>query len=608
MTGDRFHQGWLVRLRTSYTSAVQGDVKAAVSVALSYLAFGVIWILVSDRVVYWVVPDPARRVQVETLKGWAFVIVTALLLYSVVYAAIKARGRMREEKEESERFARTLIENLPGAAYACANDRLWTMSYLSPHVQDITGYHPDELIDNERLSFASLIHASDRAKVWREIQVAMREQRAFQIEYRIHDRDGRIRWVWEQGCGIYGSDGDLLHLEGFITDITERHRSRDQVEQQLARLRALRNIDLAIVGSLDLRIILDVVLDQVTTQLGVDAATVLTYNARADHLEYSAGRGFRTEALRHTRLHLGEGYAGRAAMQREQLRVADLRTEPGDFVWSWLAPEEGFVAYFAVPLVAQGQLRGVLELLHRQPLDPDESWYEFLDMLAGQAAIAVDNAVLFEGLERANQELRVAYDQTIEGWARALDLRDDETEGHSRRVTELALLIAGELGVDDAELVHIRRGALLHDIGKLAVSDRILLKPGPLTDEERAAMERHPAYAVGLLSSIPFLEPALDIPRCHHEKWDGSGYPNGLAGDEIPLAARIFAVADVWDALRSDRPYREAWPLDQIREHIRDQAGTHFDPQVVEVFLSLDQQALEQVERFAALRRVVRTA
>lgn len=608
MTGDRFHQGWLVRLRTSYTSAVQGDVKAAVSVALSYLAFGVIWILVSDRVVYWVVPDPARRVQVETLKGWAFVIVTALLLYSVVYAAIRARGRMREEKEESERFARTLIENLPGAAYACANDRLWTMSYLSPHVQDITGYHPDELIDNERLSFASLIHASDRAKVWREIQVAMREQRAFQIEYRIHDRDGRIRWVWEQGCGIYGSDGDLLHLEGFITDITERHRSRDQVEQQLERLRALRNIDLAIVGSLDLRIILDVVLDQVTTQLGVDAATVLTYNARADHLEYSAGRGFRTEALRHTRLHLGEGYAGRAALQREQLRVADLRTEPGDFVWSWLAPEEGFVTYFAVPLVAQGQLRGVLELLHRQPLDPDESWYEFLDMLAGQAAIAVDNAVLFEGLERANQELRVAYDQTIEGWARALDLRDDETEGHSRRVTELALLIAGELGVDDAELVHIRRGALLHDIGKLAVSDRILLKPGPLTDEERAAMERHPAYAVGLLSSIPFLEPALDIPRCHHEKWDGSGYPNGLAGDEIPLAARIFAVADVWDALRSDRPYREAWPLDQIREYIRDQAGTHFDPQVVEVFLSLDQQALEQVERFAALRRVVRTA
>jgi PAS domain S-box-containing protein len=605
---DRLRTLWRDRFAVWYASTLREDARVALHMAFSYLVFGVLWILVSDRILFWLIHDPRLQAELQTLKGWAFVLLSAVFIYGVVHLAMRARRELRERTEETERFAATLVENLPGAAYACANDRLWTMSYLSHHVRDITGYHPDELIDNERLSFASLIHAADRAKVWREIQVAVRERRGFQIEYRIHDRDGRIRWVWEQGCGVYGPDGELLHLEGFITDITERHRARDQVEQQLERLRALRNIDLAIVGSLDIRIILDVVLDQLTTQLGVDAATVLTYNARADHLEYSAGRGFRTEALRHTRLHLGEGYAGRAALQREQLKVADLRTEPGDLVWSWLAPEEGFVTYFAVPLVAQGQLRGVLELLHRQPLDPEESWYEFLDMLAGQAAIAIDNAVLFDGLERANQELRVAYDQTIEGWARALDLRDDETEGHSRRVTELALLIAGALGVDDAELVHIRRGALLHDIGKLGVSDQILLKPGPLTAGERDAMSRHPEYAVDLLSSIPFLEPALDIPRCHHEKWDGTGYPEGLRGDEIPLAARIFAVADVWDALRSDRPYREAWPVDQVREYIRDQAGTHFDPTVVEAFLSLDGEALEQVELLATLRRTVRTA
>jgi PAS domain S-box-containing protein len=608
MVIDRLRTLWRDRFAAWYASTLREDARVALRMAFSYLAFGVLWILVSDRILFWLVPDPRLQAELQTLKGWAFVLLSAVFIYGVVNLAMRARRELRERTEKTERFASTLVENLPGAVYACANDRLWTMLYLSPHIEDLTGYRPPELLDNARLSFASLVHADDREYVWREVQAAVREKRSFQVEYRIHDRQGQVRQVWEQGCGVFGPDGQLERLEGFITDITERHRVRDQVEQQLERLRALRNIDLAIVGSLDLRIILDVVLDQLTTQLGVDAATILTYNARADHLEYSAGRGFRTEALRHTRLHLGEGYAGRAALKREQLKVADLRTEPGDLVWSWLAPEEGFVTYFAVPLIAQGQLRGVLELLHRQSLDPEESWYEFLDMLAGQAAIAIDNAVLFEGLERANQELRVAYDQTIEGWARALDLRDDETEGHSRRVTELALVIAGALGVDDAELVHIRRGALLHDIGKLGVSDRILLKPGPLTDEERAAMKRHPEYAVGLLSSIPFLEPALDIPRWHHEKWDGTGYPDGLRGDEIPLAARIFAVADVWDALRSDRPYREAWPIDQVREYIRDQAGTHFDPTVVEVFLSLDEEALEHVERFATLRRTVRTA
>lgn len=603
---DRLRQVWRNHFAAWYASTLEEDARVALRMALSYVAFGVLWILVTDGLLLWLTSDPRLIAELQTLKGWAFVAVTAIFIYGVVYLAIRARHELRERTEESERFASTLVDNLPGAVYACANDRLWTMSYLSHHVQDITGYHPDELIGNERLSYASLIHASDRDRVWREIQVAVREKRSFQLAYRIHDRDGRMRWMWEQGCGVYGSDGALLRLEGFITDITERHRAGEQVEQQLDRLRALRNIDLAIVGSLDLRIILDIVLDQVTTQLGVDAATVLTFDARAEHLEYSAGRGFRTEALRHTRLHLGEGYAGRAALQREKLRVADLRTDPGDLVWSWLAPEEGFVTYFAVPLIAQGQLRGVLELLHRKPLDPDESWLEFLDMLAGQAAIAIDNAVLFEGLERANQELRVAYDQTIEGWARALDLRDDETEGHSRRVTELALLIAEGFGIDGADLVHIRRGALLHDIGKLGVSDRILLKPGPLTAEERDAMRDHPEYARELLSSIPFLRPALDIPYCHHEKWDGTGYPRGLAGEAIPLAARIFAVADVWDALRSDRPYRAAWPIDRVRAYIRDQAGLHFAPEVVEVFLSLDEEALGQVERLAALRTTVR--
>ena len=189
--------------------------------------------------------------------------------------------------------------------------------------------------------------------------------------------------------------------------------------------------------------------------------------------------------------------------------------------------------------------------------------------------------------KRTNAELFEAYETTLEGWAAALDLRDKETEGHSQRVTELTLRMAREMGFADDELVHVRRGALLHDIGKLGVPDAILLKPGKLTEDERRIMKRHPTLAYEWLAPISYLRPALDIPHCHHEKWDGSGYPRGLKGEQIPVAARLFAVVDVWDALISDRPYRQAWPREKTREHIRSLSGTHFDPHVVEVFLRM---------------------
>ncbi|MCG8349338.1 MAG: response regulator [Chloroflexales bacterium] len=187
-----------------------------------------------------------------------------------------------------------------------------------------------------------------------------------------------------------------------------------------------------------------------------------------------------------------------------------------------------------------------------------------------------------------NTELLQAYDATLEGWSKALELRDEETEGHTQRVTEVAVRLARAMGVDEEALVHIRRGALLHDIGKLGIPDNILLKPGPLTDEEWVTMRLHPVYAYEWLKPIDFLHAALDIPYYHHEKWDGSGYPCGLRGEDIPLAARIFAVIDVWDALSNDRPYRKAWPLERVHEHIRSGTGSHFDPQVVTSFFALD--------------------
>ena len=228
---------------------------------------------------------------------------------------------------------------------------------------------------------------------------------------------------------------------------------------------------------------------------------------------------------------------------------------------------------------------GVLEIFNRSPLRIDMEWLNFLDTLSWQTAIAVDNALLFESLQRSNSDLELAYNATIEGWSYALDLRDKETEGHSLRVTEMTLKIANMLGMNTEQLINVKRGALLHDIGKMGVPDSILLKPGALTDEEWEIMRQHPQFAYDLLSPISYLHEALEIPYCHHEKWDGSGYPRKLVGEQIPLSARIFAVVDVWDALTNERPYRPAWPKEKVIEHIRENSGTHFDPQMVEMFL-----------------------
>ncbi len=200
-------------------------------------------------------------------------------------------------------------------------------------------------------------------------------------------------------------------------------------------------------------------------------------------------------------------------------------------------------------------------------------------------------------LVRQYDDLVRAYEATIEGWVRALDLRDGQTEGHSRRVADLTVRLAEAAGICGAQLGHLRRGALLHDVGKMGLPDGILLKPGPLTVEEQAVMQRHPEYAFQMLRHIDYLRPALDIPYSHHERWDGLGYPRGLKGDEIPLAARLFAVVDVWDALRNDRSYRGALPAGQVVDEIRAGSGSQFDPAAVRAFLALLEREPELVER-----------
>lgn len=370
-------------------------------------------------------------------------------------------------------------------------------------------------------------------------------------------------------------------------DITECREIENRSIRQMQQFSALRSIDLAIASGLDLNLLLSMLLDQVTALLHIDAVSILLLNSKTNMLEFMAGKGFYSNSLQHTHLKLGEGYAGRVAVERKMLNIPDLAQNRAEFNRSPHFMQEQFVSYYGVPLMAKGRTLGVLEMFHRSPLQPDADWLDFLVMIAGQAAIAIDSGLMFKEIQRSNMELNLAYDSTIEGLSRAMDLRDKRTEEHARRVTESTIGLAVRLGVGGSDLVHIRRGAILHDIGKVAIPDEILFKPGPLAEEEWEIMRRHPTIAVDLLSPVTYLAPALDIPHWHHEKWDGTGYPDGLKGNQIPFPARLFALVDVYDALISDRPYRSAWSKRDAVAYIESQSGKHFDPKIVPEFMDL---------------------
>jgi len=403
-------------------------------------------------------------------------------------------------------------------------------------------------------------------------------------------RDGRAAhaWVLVNAYPTFDAAGLLNQVVVTFADITEIRCAEKMVQQQLEHLTALVEIDHAINFSFDLDLSLTTLLTHAMVQLQVDAADVLLFNQAARSLGYVAGRGFRTRTVAETHRPLSRGYAGKVAQDPRIVRIIDLSLHQDGLLAGLDLSGEDFTSYFGIPLVAKGKFLGVLEVFRRTSQVHREGWLDFLQALASQAAIAIDNATLFENLQKTNTELSEAYDATIEGWSRAMEMRDRVTEGHTHRAAVLAVKLGRLFEMSEAELVQVRWGALLHDIGKMAIPDDILFKVEKLTEAEWVIMKKHTIYACQMLSPIRYLRLALDIPCSHHEKWDGSGYPLGLKGEQIPLAARIFAVVDVWDALRSDRHYRSSWPLEKVREHLRTLAGTHFDPRVVKVCLDSD--------------------
>jgi putative nucleotidyltransferase with HDIG domain len=358
-----------------------------------------------------------------------------------------------------------------------------------------------------------------------------------------------------------------------VRDITERKQHENELHAIAALSAALRSA-----GSR--AEMLPVIVQQLGNLLACDCASIAIIDPQTQEAVVEAAAGDWTAQIGF-RQSSGIGLNAIIRETGRPFHTDNLQLEPRLENRGYLTGSAQAAA--GVPLVAQERLIGFMWIGERNKIS--DSQIRLLAAVADIAANALHRATLHEQTQKDAADLALAYTTTLEGWARALELRDQETEGHTRRVVKMTVDLAHAMGVVDGELENARRGALLHDIGKMGIPDSVLLKPGTLNDREWEIMRRHPEYAYQLLEPIEYLRTAMDIPYAHHEKWDGTGYPRGLKGEEIPLTARVFAIVDVWDALRSDRPYRKAWSWKQSLKHIQEESGKHFDPRVVDVFL-----------------------
>jgi putative nucleotidyltransferase with HDIG domain len=369
----------------------------------------------------------------------------------------------------------------------------------------------------------------------------------------------------------------LNNLEGGINT---------QFRDRRSQLKALMSVGHMINSSLGRQRVLEEVMDSLITLMHAERGFLMLRH-RTGELRPEIARGISHINLVEKEFEFSRTIVRRVTESCEPVLTTNAQVDPR------FENQLSIAAYqlrsiICAPLKIKDKLIGVIYVDNRARSGIfRESDLELVSAFANQAAVAIDNADLFDNLQKSNRDLEKAYQATLEGWVRALDLRDKETEGHTQRVMILTERLARSMGVEGDALVNITRGALLHDIGKMGIPDAILLKKGALTDDERTLIREHPEMAKKMLKDIEFLWPAIDIPYCHHEKWDGSGYPRGLKGMDIPFAARVFAIIDVWDALISDRPYRKGLPPEEVRDHIKADSGKHFDPNVVRAFLEL---------------------
>jgi len=359
------------------------------------------------------------------------------------------------------------------------------------------------------------------------------------------------------------------------------HNARlySDLEDRIGELHAIFEIDKAITSAVDLDQVLQQIVQMSIGLFDAKVSSLMLLDEESQELVMAASHGLSEEYVNKGNIKVGESIAGRVVKEGRPIAVKDITTDPRH-IYSDYARREGLSSLLSVPLSLKDKVIGVLNIYTDEPHDFTAHEINLFTSLASQAAIAIENARLFESLEEI-------YLDVITALASAIDARDSYTHGHSHRVTEYAVLIAEELGLPPEEVDIIRNASILHDVGKIGIKEEILKKPGKLTEEETREMQYHPFIGTRILQSVKLLEPVLPLVYHHQEKYDGSGYPEGLKGEEIPLGARIIAVCDAFEAMTSDRPYRKALPVEKALEELRNESGRQFDPQVVEVFFRL---------------------
>ncbi|HWR11480.1 MAG TPA: HD domain-containing phosphohydrolase [Rectinemataceae bacterium] len=367
----------------------------------------------------------------------------------------------------------------------------------------------------------------------------------------------------------------------------QRMLAQQKISAQIRNISFLKLISRTINGDMDFEMVVGPLLRQTQKFLDSDAVALYLNDKETDLLSCRAQSGFRTSLVDNAKVSYGQPFVGIAAEEQRIVSIPHFDDFMGNDKYEALIRAEAFTSQYCAPIIIAGKTIGVLEVFQRKPFAPSSEWMILFDAIATQTGLALDYNSIYADLQHAYLDLELSYEATIEGWSAAMDYRDQETEGHSKRVTSLAISLATRVGIPEEEIASISRGALLHDVGKIGIPDSILKKPGPLDDDEWKLMKTHPIIAYSMLSRIPYLKQSLIIPLYHHERWDGSGYPEGLKGDTIPLAARLFSVIDVFDALTSDRPYRKAWSKNKTLEYLREQAGIQFDPDIVTAFISM---------------------
>lgn len=500
----------------------------------------------------------------------------ASLLHSFVQMKDAIQSREVALTRSEEKY-RVLIETMDEGLVLM--DQEGIIRYVNRKIKKMMAFSSDEIFHQELVKFLPDIQA-ERDSVWRHLLHEMGE-----FETELLTQTGLRIPVSVSLQSIFLENSQQAGVMAVISDISLRKKNELAIQKKLKELAGLREIDRTILTRTTFNDLATVVIHQLISELSIPAGAIHIFAPNSTRVEYSDVFGIDSGSHPES---IDIDQARRMTMIESGNTLLDISEFPECKLNTTLYAEPYRQAFLA-PIVIREQLKGILELAFMDVSELDDTWSSYFASVLIQTAVGIDKIELLRNLQVQNEVLQESYDGLINGWARALELRDEETKGHSDRVTNLAIQLAQSFGFSGEDLQNFRVGCLLHDIGKMGVPDTILLKPGKLTEEEWIVMRKHPEMAFQLLSDLPFLKDALDIPFCHHELWNGTGYPHGLAGEEIPLAARIFTVVDVWDALSSDRPYRNAWGREKVIQYIVDNRGVLYDPQVVDRFMQIIQ-------------------